>query len=203
MIADNLVLCDPKAGPVGVAFPLAPEAVVTLSPERMLRNSLPGGRVNLGWMKPVVRRNFLAAHRISWRTVRHGEDTLFALEVLLAGGRAALVGEAGYRYTQRRGSASGAASEHSRTRRDAEEQIMALETLEQVAGARISPALKRRLARMRPEIRVTTHVLHGLDRLGERRYAAAVRAFGSAASSPLALARCLAARFGPRSRTVV
>lgn len=203
LIADNLALCDPLAGPVGVAFPLAPEAMVPLSPERVLENSVPGGRVNLGWMQPVVRRAFLSTHAISWRPVRHGEDTLFALEVLLAGGGAALVGEPGYRYTQRRGSASGAASEHSRTRRSAEEQIRALEILEQAAGDRMSPALKRRLAWMRPEIRATAHVLDGLDRLDEQRYVAAARAFGSAAFSPLALGRCAAARFGPRSRRVV
>lgn len=81
-------------------------------------------------------------------------------------------------------------------------EIRALEILEQAAGDRMSPALKRRLAAMRPEIRATTHVLEGLDRLRERRYLAAAREIGAAASSPLALARCMAARFGPRSRSV-
>lgn len=203
MIADNLVLCDPQEGPVGTAFPLAPGARVPLSPERVLRNAVPGGRVNLGWMQPLVRRDFLARHEITWRPIRHGEDMLFMLEVLLAGARAALAGEAGYVYTQRRGRLSGAASEHSRTRRSAEEQIRAIEILERVGATTMSATLKRRLAQMRPEIRVTTRVLDGLDHLRERRIAAAVRAFAAALGSPAALGRCITSRFGPRSRKVI
>lgn len=203
MIADNLLLCDPRQGPVGTAFPMAPGASVPLSPERVLRNAVPGGRVNLGWMQPLVRRDFLARHAITWRPIRHGEDMLFMLEVLLAGARAELVGEAGYLYTQRRGRLSGAASAHSRTRRSAEEQIRAIEILERAGATTMSPAFKRRLAEMRPEIRVTTQVLDGLDHLRERQLAAAAQAFAAALCSPAALGRCIIARLGPRSRTVV
>ena len=51
-IADNLTLLDPEAGPMGVAFPLNPEQSLPLSPERLLLNAVPGGKINLGWMKP-------------------------------------------------------------------------------------------------------------------------------------------------------
>lgn len=203
LIADNLILCDPEVGPVGLAFPLEPDDIVPLSPERVLANSIPGGRVNLGWMKPLIRHDFLRRHAITWRPIRHVEDTLLLMEVLLAGARAELVGEPGYVYTQRRGSISKLASPHSRTQRDADEQIRALDLLEQLCRPSISPDLGRRLARMRPEIRVTTNVLDGFDQLRESRYYAAFKSFSGAVASPLALGRCVAARFGPRSRTVL
>jgi len=203
LVADNLLLCDPEAGPVGLAFPLEPDDIVPLSPERVLANSVPGGRVNLGWMQPLIRHDFLRRHAITWRPIRHGEDMLLLMEVLLAGARAELVGEPGYLYTQRRGSLSRRVSPHSRTQRSADEQIRALGTLEQLCQPSISPDLGRRLARMRPEIRVTTNVLDGFDQLRQGRYFAAFKSFAGAAASPLALGRCVAARFGPRSRTVV
>jgi succinoglycan biosynthesis protein ExoO len=203
LIADNLILCDPEAGPAGLAFPLRPEEIVPLSPQRVLANSIPGGRVNLGWMQPVIRRDFLRQHAITWRPIRHGEDMLFLMEVLLAGARAELLGTPGYLYTQRRGSRSGSASPHSRTRRDAQEQIRALKILQRVAGASMPPDLARRLAHMPPEIHATSGVIHGLDHLRQGRYVAAASSIAPAVTSPLALARCIAARFGPRSRKVV
>ena len=203
LIADNLILCDPQAGPFRLAFPLQPAQIIALSPQRVLANTIPGGRVNLGWMKPVIRREFLQRHAITWQPVRHAEDTLFLMQVLLAGARAELLGEPGYFYTQRRGSISGSKSPHSRTRPDADEQIRALDMLEQLSGPSMSADLQRRLARLRPEIHVATNVIFAQEHLRQGRYAAAARNIAKAAASPLALARCIAARFGPGSRRVL
>lgn len=202
LIADNLVLIDPEAGPIGLAFPLARDAIVPLSPERVMANSIPGGRVNLGWMKPLIRRDFLQRNAITWQPLRHAEDLNFLMQTLLAGARAELVGAPGYLYTQRYGSRSKSPSPHSRTQRDAEEQIRAVDLLEQISGP-LPSGLARRLARMRPEIRVATNVICALEHLRQGRYLAASSNMATAAASPLALARCIAARFGPASRRVL
>lgn len=204
LIADNLMLVDPYAGPVGRAFPVENGTFVPLTAARVLMNSIPGGRVNLGWMKPVVRRAFLTHHTLSWRPLRHGEDMVFTLEVLLAGARAALVGTALYKYTQRRGAVSGRTSSYSRTRRDAAEQIRAIETLERVAGDHLDEALHRRLKAMRGEIGATQRVLNAQDHFDHRRiFSAAAAATGGLLRHPVAFGRCVLARFGPNSRRIV
>ncbi|MBL4557994.1 MAG: glycosyltransferase family 2 protein [Rhodobacteraceae bacterium] len=107
-VADNLTLVDPGLGrAVGRAFPLEEEAEITLTAERFLANSVPGARVNVGWAQPMVRRDFLERHGVAWPSLRHAEDMVFAMRLLMAGARWGLSGRAGYFYTQRRGTVSG------------------------------------------------------------------------------------------------
>ena len=64
--------------------------------------NLPGrARLNMGLMKPVFRRVFLAEHDLEWdEAVRVGQDTVFYTDVLAAGARWWMTPEAGYYYVQ-------------------------------------------------------------------------------------------------------
>jgi len=200
-VADNLDLVDAGVGRVvGRALPLDPGALEMLDPMRFLANSVPAGRVNIGWTKPVVRREFLERHDVTWRDLRHAEDLVFAMEILLAGARFAVTGYAGYAYTQRRGSISGIASLHSRTRRSASEQIRALDELEGRCAAALTPTLRHRIARMKIEIETASHLLDARDHAADGRAVAAAASVAAALASPRALAACLMARYGPRAR---
>lgn len=203
-VADNLALVDPGLDrTVGHAFPLAPEALEILTSERFLANTVPGGRVNLGWMQPIVRRAFLLRHGISWPALRHAEDMVFTMEILLSGARFGLIGWPGYRYTQRRGSVSSLASDRSRTRRSAPEQQRAVALVRDSAGSALTPTLDRRLGCMHEEISVTTHVLQARDAVEAGRWREAAMHILKALARPRALLGCLAARYGPRSRRVL
>lgn len=200
-VADNLDLVDAGAGRVvGRAFPLPPDALEMLDPARYLANSIPAGRVNIGWTKPVVRREYLERHGIDWRDLRHAEDFVFAMELLLAGARFAVTGYTGYAYTQRYGSVSGIVSPHSRTRRSVAEQNRALDELERRCAANLTQKLRHRIARMRREIETASHLLDARDRAADGRAIAAVASVAIAMASPRALAACLMARYGPGAR---
>lgn len=202
-VADNLALVDPGLGRVvGHAFPLGPDERRRLTPESFLAASVPGGRVTLGWMQPVMRRAFLAAHGIDWPALRHAEDLVLAMRLLAAGARFELLGRPGYLYTQRRGTVSGRASAQSRTRRSAAEQQRAVSLIEAELGPRLGPTVRARLAAMHAEISVTTHVLEARDALHAGQPGRALRETVAALSRPRALARCLLARYGPHARRI-
>lgn len=194
-IADNLLLVDPGTeAVVGRAFPLDAGTHLDLDPNTFLDNVRPAAHVNLGWMKPVVRRDFLVRNRIEWPPIRHAEDMVFTMRLLCAGARLRLIGEAGYRYTQRVGTASGQRSALSRTRRSISEQQRALDLI-LTECATLDPGARRRLRRMRGEITATTHALSMRDALADGAYASAVRQGLAALARPAALSRCLRARY--------
>ncbi|GGE39562.1 glycosyltransferase family 2 protein [Actibacterium pelagium] len=196
-IADNLALVDPGLGTVvGTAFPLVAEDKVDITIDSFLRNSLPGAKVNLGWMQPVVRSEFLAQHKISWPSLRHAEDMVFQARMLIAGARFSLKGEALYHYTQRRGTRSGKASNLSKTKRSIRDQQEAVAIiLQEVEASKLSRFSQYRLAKLPHEIEATSHALNCRDALQSRQLlAAAVEAF-RAIGRPTALLRCLAVRY--------
>lgn len=164
MIADNLSLVDPGIGQiVGSAYPLLAGEIYQITPERMLRYTVPAGRINLGWCKPMIRTSFLRGNEIEWRAFRHAEDFLIDMEVLLAGGKFALVGEAMYHYTQRRGSSSKATSVHSRTNRSVKEQQQVIEDLLLRRGAQIAEPIHVALLRMSRQIEVAGYLQDARD----------------------------------------
>jgi succinoglycan biosynthesis protein ExoO len=70
-------------------------------------NMLFGGRFNLGYLKPVIRRDFLAAHTIAYdERLRIGEDYLLLAHALVHGARCVVEPEAGYVYNSAEGSIS-------------------------------------------------------------------------------------------------
>jgi succinoglycan biosynthesis protein ExoO len=200
-VADNLELIDPGTGDViARAFPMDDAETEAITPMRFLANSIPAGRINIGWMQPVVRRAFLARHAIAWRDLRHAEDLVYAMEILLSGARFSLFGWVGYAYTQRRGAVSGAFSPHSRTRRSAAEQHRALDVLLRLKDEVMSPAIHARISQLHVEITVAANLLDARDAAAEGRWAKAAASALAAAAAPRSLCSCLLARYGPSAR---
>lgn len=201
LVADNLLLLDPVAGVVGKAFPVDADEVIHLSPERVLANSVPGGRINLAWIRPVVRRTFLLSNDITWPPLRHAEDLVFVLRTLVAHPRGHLLGTAGYEYTQRRGSLSGESSPASRTVRNVDHQLAAVEMI--ASHDELTREARRRLDRMSSEIGAVSSIMEARAHVDGGRYVDALQSVLDACRQPRALLRSTLARYGPRSRRLV
>jgi succinoglycan biosynthesis protein ExoO len=73
--------------------------------------------IDFGLLKPLIRTSHVREHGIFYdESLRHGEDFLFYLETLLAGGTLLVLPDAYYRYTERTGSITRKASGVSATR---------------------------------------------------------------------------------------
>jgi hypothetical protein len=203
IVIDNLELVDPELHiSTGHAFPLESHVRLRLTPERFVANTIPGGRVMLGWAKPVVRRKFLADHRVRWHSLRHAEDFLFFMELLLQGAKAEMIGWAGYQYTQRRSDLSGKRSPYTRAQRSIADQQQAVEIVLTKYGDVLTPQAKKILTARPSEIAVTSAALNMFDALQEGRIADAAAFCGLALSKPATLVRCMSARFGWRSSRI-
>jgi len=199
-IADNLSLRDPGSGEiVASAFPLSQSDSMDLTAETYLDNIRPGGRVNLGWMQPLTRREFLLNHGIEWPGVRHAEDMVFVMRLLMSGARYRLIGEEGYIYTQRWGTHSGRISNATRTQRSISQQHLALDlVLTDPAVVSLSPRARRRLNLMRHEITATSHVLNARDNVQSGKPWAAAGSIARLGMVPLGFARSVKGRFWNR-----
>jgi succinoglycan biosynthesis protein ExoO/succinoglycan biosynthesis protein ExoU len=110
VVADNLLLC-----PVNCAQAVRPMLPTSLlgAPRWMTAAEFVAGnvgsrlnpRVSYGFMQPIIRRSFLAAHGIRYKeSNRFGEDFLLYLDCLMHGARWWLTPEPMYRYNVRFGS---------------------------------------------------------------------------------------------------
>ncbi|MEM8851912.1 MAG: glycosyltransferase family 2 protein [Pseudomonadota bacterium] len=85
--------------------------IVPLDAEAFIRGNLSarhGGRRELGFLKPLMSRAFLAQHGLRYDpTIRLGEDFVLYAQALLRGARCVLTDPAGYVATVRPGSLSG------------------------------------------------------------------------------------------------
>ena len=73
----------------------------------MLANRVFGTGPNLGYMKPIFRRDFLTRHRLRYNpSLRIGEDYALLADCLAAGAEVVVVPQALYHYTRRNGSLS-------------------------------------------------------------------------------------------------
>ena len=110
VVADNLEMRDFATGaPRGKAFPDAwMDPVTDITIVGFLERDLPGMFVReLGFIKPLIRTEFLRAHGIKYDPlIWAGEDFLFYLDCLKFGARFRLNPEALYIYHLREGSAS-------------------------------------------------------------------------------------------------
>ena len=94
----------PDGSPLALSSLFSPSLRATL-PRAMgaaefVAGNLPGRRrLNLGLIKPLFRRAFLAEHQLVWdESVRYGQDTAFYTDVLAAGARCVLSPYVGYYY---------------------------------------------------------------------------------------------------------
>lgn len=104
MVADNLLLhapADPAAGRPMFPPGFMPDGLLldarSFVQGNMTRAAM--GRVGYAFLKPLIRRDFLTRHRISYDETRFAEDYLLYLRCLLQGARWALTTEAMYEYT--------------------------------------------------------------------------------------------------------
>lgn len=109
MVADNLLQCsegDPARSAVMLPPELisAPRAVTALEFVQGTMGRPGRHRFAYSFLKPMVRREFLRAHGLTYRDIRFAEDFLFALECLLAGANWVVTPEPLYLYTVREGS---------------------------------------------------------------------------------------------------
>ena len=110
MVADNIAYRDPATGrSLGTA--LSPDGAPTeLDAETFVRRNrhlFGEDGFDLGYLKPLVRRRFIAAHGVRYREeLRIGEDYHFYLDCLLAGARWLFMPEPLYAYSLAPGSTS-------------------------------------------------------------------------------------------------
>ncbi|MBX7483659.1 glycosyltransferase family 2 protein [Qipengyuania qiaonensis] len=149
LVADDLRVFsdDPVAGEsfLGEAF----AEVASLSLEIYLQHSvIYGNRPNFGFLKPMIRKQFLDRHAIHYdERMRIGEDDRLILACLLAGGRYAIGSHAGYYYRKHDRSIS-----HRLGPREADTMRQAndeLASLMQDRGAPVRKAFGRRAASYR------------------------------------------------------
>ncbi|MDR7145335.1 glycosyltransferase family 2 protein [Rhizobium sp. BE258] len=117
-------------------------------------NMVFSGRFNFGYVKPLVRRRFLADHGISYdENLRIGEDYLFMASILASGGVCLVEPVAGYRYTSAAGSVSHVMkSSDVAAMLDGDRRFLARHKLSQqadAAQARRTTNLKRAFAYLR------------------------------------------------------
>jgi len=109
IVLDNIEVIDEAAGtsmPMFTAQRLQAMPRMTLA-EFIAGNLLFEQKFSLGYMKPVVRRDFIEARALRYvQTLRIGEDYLFLASALAAGGSCAVEPEPLYAYRIRPGSIS-------------------------------------------------------------------------------------------------
>lgn len=89
-----------------------------------------GGELHLGFLKPLMRRDFLDAWQLRYQRMRLGEDYEFYARALLHGARFLVCEEAGYISLERPGSLSRKHSEHDlRLLRDCDDDLQRLRRL--------------------------------------------------------------------------
>lgn len=151
-IADNLMGFDAAAGAeTGAVYTGLSDRFLTMTD--FLLPSAPD-RHDFGYLQPLVRTDFIRQHHIAYREdVKAGEDLLFNLQILAAGGKAYYVDEALYIYTTPVGAISRIASPHSRSTADTRPLIAALEDVRSEFGPRLTKeereAFELRLADLR------------------------------------------------------
>ena len=113
VLFDNLTGYDHAAGTTtGSLFPSLPDRMTV---EAMAADRVPGSRFNFGYLKPLIRHDFLRRARIRYPSARISEDLLFYLEILINGARTRTTGDAFYIYTTSVGQISGRSSTISAT----------------------------------------------------------------------------------------
>lgn len=140
-IADNILAYDVAAG-VATGPIYRDLGNMTLGMADFLKPSAPD-KHDFGYLQPLLRRDFIVENGLAWREdVRVGEDLLFNLEFVAAGGRARYVDKALYVYATPVGQQSRQASPFSRTVPDNAPLIAALSHLRDQLAGTLTPELE-------------------------------------------------------------
>lgn len=109
IVADNLVRFGHAIRGAPTALPRGPHpyGIDLGTAEYLRRNHLLRAGTNLGYLKPMFRRSFLARHGLTYdESLRIGEDFQFCLSALAAGAKYHVTSDAFYLYRVRPGSLS-------------------------------------------------------------------------------------------------
>ncbi|QOG06609.1 glycosyltransferase family 2 protein [Aureimonas sp. OT7] len=107
IVVDNIEIAEN-----GRSHPMFPEALLQRTPDIsleafILSNRMFRSRFNFGYMKPIVRHDFVRQHDIRYPDgLRIGEDFIFLASAMAHGGRCVVEPQAGYVYAVRQGSIS-------------------------------------------------------------------------------------------------
>jgi succinoglycan biosynthesis protein ExoO len=151
-VFDNLAGYDPlDRVETPALFPMFPAGALTI--EALLSPRIAGSRYDFGYLKPIMRREFLHDHGIRYdESLRTSEDLLLYTTVLLVGARTRTVPAPLYLYTTPPERAGGAAF-HSHTVPRDDEVGAALERLQQRFAGKLSAealrAIEQRIAYLR------------------------------------------------------
>ena len=110
IVVDNLLVQREEDGAEFPMFaPARMNALSSITAEIFIagNNNFIDGGYGLGYMKPLLRSEFLRAHTLSYReSIRIGEDYVLMMELLASGATCVVDVQAGYGYTVRKGSIS-------------------------------------------------------------------------------------------------
>lgn len=162
-VFDNLVGYDAEADTeTGVLFPGLRDG--ELSIEALLSPALPDSDYNFGYLKPLLRREFLVAQALTYDVdLRTSEDLLLYLEMLIRGARTRLLNEPLYVYTTPVGHQSRSRSSHSKSTPHDGKLRVAMERVLEYSTESLTPserdAILRRIAFLR-EIEPISNFYH-------------------------------------------
>jgi succinoglycan biosynthesis protein ExoO len=140
LIADNILAYDASSrlvtGPCFVPF-----GRQELLLEDLLAGRIGSQRLEVGWLKPLMRVNFLRGHNLAYNTsLRFGEDYLLYCEALCLGARFRLVQYLGYLYSTPYGRHSKEVSPYSHSKPDGQGMARNLLLLKDRYSAELSSA---------------------------------------------------------------
>ncbi|MBK5958809.1 hypothetical protein CCR97_11390 [Rhodoplanes elegans] len=198
-VFDNLLECNPVTGnPAGPLFPSLPGGGLTIA--SLLAPTAPGSRYNYGYLKPIIRHEFLRAKGIAYdERLRTSEDLLLYLVLLLEGAVTGTVDEPLYLYTVPVGRSGTASASSNTVPRDDEVGAAMTEILARYAGradAASARAIEDRIAYLR-RIRPISDFDHARRK---REYGRATVLFAAHAAVRRELVDRLRRRFSRRSR---
>jgi succinoglycan biosynthesis protein ExoO len=150
IVFDNIIGFDLAAAVrTGPLFPSLPERMTVSS---MAADPAPGSKFNYGYLKPLIRRDFLIRTGIRYPEIRISEDLIFYLEILINGARTKTTNDGFYIYTTSVGQISGRRSTASASIPDDElvgDLLDQLATRYRGAGADDLRAISARADRLR------------------------------------------------------
>lgn len=148
VVLDNMLLFDDQEKRViKPALPISDE-LTRLVIEDIIASENQRDHLKYGFLKPVIRRQFLIENRLKYQEdIRLAEDFFLLCEIALFGGTIVLSHKPGYIYTMQYSPVSGAASTGSRTQVRYRDRIVIADRLLERYSAK-SPAHITRLIRM-------------------------------------------------------
>ncbi|MDN5926839.1 MAG: glycosyltransferase [Hyphomicrobiales bacterium] len=195
VVVDNLDMVDETAGP---AMPMFARKRLQALAEMTLADFIAGNllfeqKFSLGYMKPILRRDFLEKNALRYVEGLHiGEDYLFLASALAAGGRCAVEPEPLYAYHIRPGSISRVLElGHVEAMLEADKAFL--------RGHTLAPVARRAQARRTRNLRKAASYLSLVGHLKER---AALKAVATAIRDPAAV-RLLGMPISVRLRRVM